>query len=133
MEPAGKAGTLVIEQVRVVVADDSDGCRELLTLVLEDAGPYRVVAAAENGDDLLDRCRVLRPDVVVVDLVMPGPDGFHLLAQLRALLPNARIIVFTGRDEGFVYRRALACGADACIDKTRPVSELVQRVVDLTG
>jgi CheY-like chemotaxis protein len=107
------------EHARVLVADDSDQLVEIISLWLEDAG-YEVVRAT-TGRQALDAASVHPPDVAIVDLIMPPPDGFTLIDALRRLPSSPEIIVMTGIADPQRLRRADDLGAVAVLRK--PVSE----------
>jgi CheY-like chemotaxis protein len=74
--------TTVSRKQRILIADDRPSSRELLGLVLERAG-YEVIQA-ENGEEAVDQVRSQNPDLVLLDLQMPGLDGYGVLATLRS-------------------------------------------------
>jgi len=112
--------------VRVVVIDDSIDLRGLLCLALSRAG-LDVVGEAGDGSAGIDVVREQRPDLVLLDLSMPVMDGIEALPLLRALAPDARIIVFSGYDAALT-RQTLALGADGHVVKGTPLKEIVAYV-----
>ena len=112
--------------VRVVVADDADGVRELTCLLLEMDGDFQVVGRARDGAEAIELARAGRPDLVLLDVAMPVLDGIAALPRLRAELPEARLVVFTGFRESALEREARGAGADAVIEKGLGVQTLVQ-------
>lgn len=78
----------------ILVVDDDADVRELICRMLETNG-YRAVPA-EGGREALDRMRLLDPDLVITDVVMPDMDGFEVLLKLRVLAPRARALVVSG-------------------------------------
>jgi len=115
-------------RIRVALADDSSSLRELLSLLLEDDGGFELVGAAADGAELLDLAIREHPELVLLDLTMPVLDGMTTLSRLRPLLPQARLVVFTGCDEPAARRQALALGADDYIDKSVGVLDLLARL-----
>lgn len=108
-------------RARVLVADDSDQLVDLVALWLQDAG-YDVFTAT-TGRDAIDVARVSPPDVAIVDLIMPPPDGFTLVDALRRLRSSPEIIVMTGSTDPQRLRRADDLDAIAVLRK--PLSEKV--------
>ena len=102
---------------RVLVVDDHADTRELLKFVLEWDG--HVVRAAAGGAEALERVAEEAPDVAVVDLGMPGMDGFELVAKLTGnpAAEGTLVVVLTGNDEPEARRRAERAGADAFLVK----------------
>ena len=104
--------------MRVLVADDNADLRAMLRLSLELAGGYEVVAETADGAEALALTDALRPDVVLLDLRMPG-DIPDLVARLRAT--GAGVVVLTGWLVEEDRQRMLASGASAYVVKTPDV------------
>jgi CheY-like chemotaxis protein len=100
--------------VRILVVDDSDELRGLISAWLEDDG-YAVVAAG-SGREALDAAAVYYPDIVILDLVIPPPDGFEVCQALRSHLPP-QVILMTGLSDPDHVRRALDLGVVALLRK----------------
>ncbi len=109
----------------VVVADDEDDARTLLRDQLHPRG-YRVVEAAD-GPAALEACRANAPDVVLLDLGIPGKDGHEVLADLKAdmALVDVPVVVITGQAD---VSRALQLGAHDYVRKPYELTELIARV-----
>jgi DNA-binding NarL/FixJ family response regulator len=113
-------------QVRAVVIDDTSDIRELLSLVLTRSGML-VVGEAGDGQAGIDVVRAERPDVVLLDLAMPVMDGVEALPLIRALVPDARIIVLSAF-AGAVSEQVLEWGADGYLQKGTPLKEIIAYV-----
>jgi DNA-binding NarL/FixJ family response regulator len=115
--------------LRVVIIDDTDDLRELLRIALERGG---MDVVAEVGDGLagLEAVRDAKPDVVLLDLSMPLLDGITALPQLRALVPDSKIIALSGFD-ATLAERALTSGADGHVQKGMPLARILERVRDI--
>lgn len=116
---------------RVLVVDDAANLRELLTLLLEVEDDFEVVGTAADGRQAIDAAQILKPDVVLLDLAMPVMDGLQALPELRAHLPNARIVIFSGFEHEALAEEALLAGADAYIEKGTSVTQLVTQLREL--
>jgi len=116
---------------RVLVVDDAANLRELLTLLLEVEDDFEVVGTAADGRQAIDAAQILKPDVVLLDLAMPVMDGLQSLPELRAHLPNARIVIFSGFEHEALAEEALLAGADAYIEKGTSVTQLVTQLREL--
>jgi two-component system KDP operon response regulator KdpE len=110
---------------RILVIDDEPQIRRALRAGLERAG--HAVAVAENGEQGLDAAATAPPDLVILDLAMPGIDGFAVCEELRRW-SKAPIIVLSVRDEEDDKIRALDLGADDYLTKPFGVGELMARV-----
>jgi two-component system KDP operon response regulator KdpE len=100
--------------LRILVVDDSDELVGLISRWLEDEG-YDVVTAG-SGREGLDAAAVYHPDIVLLDLILPAPDGFAVCEALGQPLP-AQIIVMTGLSDAAHLRRALALGVSGLLRK----------------
>jgi DNA-binding response OmpR family regulator len=109
---------------RVLVVDDDETIRHAVTTALRADG--FVAEAAPDGSDLAERLRAFRPDLVVLDWMMPGPSGIRLLPVVRAA-GDAAVIMLTARDEVDDRLRGFAEGADDYVVKPFTMAELVAR------
>ncbi|MDP2627276.1 MAG: response regulator, partial [Candidatus Rokubacteria bacterium] len=94
---------------RVMVVDDAAFMRAMLAGILQDAG-HEVVVQCENGARALALYPLVRPDLVTMDVIMPGESGVETARRLLAADPAARIIMVTGISEREVVEEALALG-----------------------
>ncbi|MFH8453884.1 response regulator [Streptomyces fungicidicus] len=114
--------------IRVLLAEDVQMVREALAALLELEDDIRVVAEVGSGEDVLDAARGTRPDLVIVDVNMPGLDGLTAAERLREQLPDSRILVLTVLDAPNVLRRAQDVRVDGYLVKNAPVEHLVKAV-----
>jgi DNA-binding NarL/FixJ family response regulator len=114
--------------IRVLVVDDHAVVREGLRAFLELQDGIEVVGDAADGAAGLDAAERLRPDVVLLDLVMPGVDGLAALRMLRERLPAARAIVLTSFLDEDKLLPALRAGAAGYLLKTAPPAEVARAV-----
>jgi DNA-binding NarL/FixJ family response regulator len=97
--------------LRVLIADDDDLMRAGLRAVLSSDDSIDVVAEAADGREAISRTRALRPDVVLMDVRMPGMDGITATGEIIAVAPGARILILTTfEDDDYVFG-ALSAGA----------------------
>jgi DNA-binding NarL/FixJ family response regulator len=110
--------------IRILIADDRVRTRRALRALLAAHSEFDVVGEASNGDEAIDRVAHLQPDVVLLDVRMPGVDGIAATAQIKSRWPAIRVVVHSmameRRDE------ALAAGADAFVPKSVLPHELVR-------
>lgn len=120
------------DPVRVIVVDDSPDIRDLLALQL-DADGFEVVGVATDGLTALDLCRREQPDVVTLDLAMPGVGGLEALPALRHDCPHTKVVVYTAYDGYERLAQVRDAGAAAYITKgvsMRRLTEHLRRVLD---
>ncbi|MYR07002.1 response regulator [Gordonia sp. SID5947] len=111
---------------KVLVVDDEENIRELLSVSLKFQG-YEV-STAENGPAAIDRCRTFKPDVLVLDVMMPGMDGFGLLRRLRADGVAAPALFLSARDSVEDKINGLTIGGDDYVTKPFSLEEVVARL-----
>ncbi|ANY22091.1 MULTISPECIES: response regulator transcription factor [Gordonia] len=111
---------------KVLVVDDEENIRQLLSVSLKFQG-YEVETAAD-GPAALDRCRVAKPDVLVLDVMMPGMDGFGLLRRLRADGVSAPALFLSARDTVEDKINGLTIGGDDYVTKPFSLEEVVARL-----
>ena len=115
------------DQTRVLVVDDHEVFSEALELLLGRQPDLRLVGSARHAEEamaLLDT----RPDVVLMDLDMPGVNGIEATRRIRELVPEAKVVLLTGIQSPEVIADALAAGACGYVPKTRAVDELMDVV-----
>jgi DNA-binding NarL/FixJ family response regulator len=115
-------------RVRVLVVDDVASLRDLLRTVLEIEDDFVVVGEAGDGAEALRTAAMVRPDLVLLDIAMPVMDGLEALPRLRALLPSAKIVMFSGFETEVAVEQVIDGGADAYVEKGMPVPELVAQI-----
>jgi len=109
--------------VRVLVADDSELFREMVSGLLEADPAFEVVAVARDGDEAAALAKRHRPDVITMDLAMPGSDGFAGIARVMADSPTPILVVSVSREEDVSFR-ALSLGALDLLEKPVAAADL---------
>jgi DNA-binding NarL/FixJ family response regulator len=110
--------------VRVVVADDHAIVREGIRQVLDGMEGIAVVGEAANGPDAFERAQALVPDVVVLDVSMPGESGLEVAKRLKRALPATRVLMLSVYDNTEFVLEAVRAGADGYLLKDSTPSEL---------
>jgi DNA-binding NarL/FixJ family response regulator/anti-sigma regulatory factor (Ser/Thr protein kinase) len=115
------------ERLRVLVVDDNDGFRGSLAALLcgED---LEVVGEAADGAEAIERARELSPDVVLMDIRMPGMDGIEATRRLKALRPSVEVVALTGLEEQRAVRDMLVAGAAGYVLKDSDGDQIVNAV-----
>jgi DNA-binding response OmpR family regulator len=113
---------------RVLVVDDERAILTVLGIKLRVSG-YDVMTAS-NGKEALALIKSMRPDMVLLDVIMPGMDGFDVLEEVRAV-SRLPVIVFSARLEN--AQKALSLGADDFLTKPLDVDEIVGKIGRLLG
>lgn len=111
--------------IDVLIADDHAMIRQGLRRVLEAEADLKVVGEADNGPQALKKCREIKPDVVLLDIIMPGRDSLEVVEELKRTNPDIRILMLTSQEEDQYAIRCLRAGADGYLRKTMAGEELV--------
>jgi two-component system, NarL family, response regulator len=119
--------------VSVLIVDDHPLLREGVAAVLEAEPDIRVVGEAADGADAITQFERLRPDVVLMDLQMPGVDGVEAIGAIRELAPDARIIVLTTYAGDVRALSALRAGASGYLLKSSLRRELIDTIRAVLG
>jgi two-component system response regulator NreC len=114
--------------VRIVLADDHAVVRSALRMLLDSEPEFEVVAEAGTADDAARKVRGHHPEVLVLDLNMPGGSGLSMLPRIREESPDTRIVVLTMQGEPAFARQALRSGALGYVLKEAADAELVKAV-----
>ena len=114
--------------IRVVLAEDHALVREGTAEPLERAGGIRVVGQAANGIEALQLVQTLQPDVLLLDLALPGLDGLEVARRTRAASPGTAVVALTAHDEVAYVLAMLEAGAAGYLSKASRGQEVVQAV-----
>lgn len=110
--------------IRIVLADDHAILRAGLEALLDLEPDFEVVGGAATGEEALERVRALRPDVVVMDLDMPGMDGLEATRRIVALETGSRVLVLTSQAEAEFLLPVLRAGGSGFVHKSHADEEL---------
>ena len=113
---------------RVLIADDHPVVREGVRRILQGAVEVEIVGEAGRGDDAIEAARRLKPDVVVLDIAMPGPDFLEVLSGLHAAHAGAKVLILSAQPEEEFAVQALRGGATGYLTKGYSPPELVEAV-----
>ncbi len=114
--------------IRVVLVDDHHLFREALSRLLADVPDIHVLAGYSRGEDLLTQVQALQPDVVLMDVSMPGLGGVETTRRLHQLYPAARIVMLTVSEQEEDLFAAIRAGARGYILKNSTGSELIETI-----
>jgi DNA-binding NarL/FixJ family response regulator len=121
---------LAIVPIRVFLCDDVPAFRALVRAVLEDDARCEVVGEAGDGVRGVAGIAATQPDVILLDLDMPGGDGLTALPAIRAAAPCARIVILSSAPAAQMAPRTLAAGANHYLEKRAPMAQITALVLD---
>lgn len=119
-----------MRRLKLVVADDHGLMVEAVKIALDGNPDFEVVGIAESGSQVLPVVQQTEPDLIVLDLRMPGMDGLTCIRLLRERTPGVKIAVLSGVDSDELAEEALRLGAGAFISKSIDPAELASALID---
>jgi len=122
-----------MSDTKVMLVDDHAVLRAGLCALLEEQDEIVVVGQAESADDAMEQLPKLAPDIVVMDLGMPGLNAFDAIRQLRASYPELGIIVLSMHKGNEIVTRALESGADGYVPKSSAHTDLLRAIRSVRG
>ncbi len=116
------------EPIKVMVVDDHEVVREGVVRILERQGGITVVALARTGEEAMDKIRLFEPEVITVDIELPGINGIELIKRIKNEFPDVEAVALTVYDDEEFAKQAIKAGAIGYIIKDAAQEELVQAV-----
>jgi DNA-binding NarL/FixJ family response regulator len=119
--------------MNVVLIEDETMVRHMLGATVKKVGGLNVIAEFGDGKEGLDYCLRNKPPFVICDLNLPGLHGLEVIRELRAKLPDTRILVLTGSTDAELPGRFVSLGVQGYVDKTKPLQYLMQAVQEVAA
>ncbi len=114
--------------IRIMIADDYEIIREGIKRVLEFEDNIKVVAESVDGNDVINQVKILKPDVLLLDMSMPGHSGLEILKLLRGEKLEIKIIILTIERGADIINAAIEAGADGYVVKESTTAEIVEAI-----
>ena len=118
--------------MKVLIVDDSPAVRRIVRVLFEDDTTFEVCGEAENGREGLEKAEELRPDLVVMDLIMPVMNGLDAARAIRRIMPSVPIVLLTGNSDLLTLAEARSVGISVVVSKTE-MAILVEAARELQG
>lgn len=115
-------------EVRILIADDHTLFRQGIRQMCEMVGGYQVIAEAENGEEAIEKALSLRPDVVLMDIHMPGINGVEATRQICSRNPAIRVLILTGYPQEDIVLDAITAGASGFVLKDAEWNDLMTAI-----
>ncbi len=113
---------------RILIADDNAAVRQRLRLLLESREDFTVCGEAKDGIEAINRTKESLPDLVILDITMPGVDGFEAARVIRKFFPDIRILIFSVHKSKQLVKEALEIGVAGFVGKTE--GDLLLKAID---
>ena len=119
--------------IRVMLVDDHEIMRDGLREVLERSGNFEVVGQAGDGDAAVKIALNIKPDVIIMDVMMPLKDGIEACREITEMLPETRVLILTASSEEDAVMEAVAAGATGYLQKYSGKEQLLRTVGDVAN
>jgi DNA-binding NarL/FixJ family response regulator len=117
-----------VRSFRILVVDDSDRFRQFLVLSLRRRAEFQLINEASDGLEAVERAEELKPDLILMDIGLPGVNGIEAWRRIQKVSPNSKILFVSLESSADVVREALDLGAKGYILKADAASELLPAV-----
>jgi two-component system, NarL family, response regulator LiaR len=123
-----KASGTAEGDIRVVIADDHRSFGEALQIALDNEDDLTVVEVVTNGESAVESAQQRHPDVLLIDVQMPGVDGLEATRRIHRETSDTKVILLSGHEDDVVLARAVEAGARGFLRKTEAVSDLAEAI-----
>jgi len=117
--------------MRILIADDNELVRRGISGLLADQEGWQVCGEARDAADAIQKASDLRPDLILLDVSMPGKNGLETARAIKEQLPHTKILIISYHDPKQMLPWSLEVGADGCIDKARLGIDLLPAIRNL--
>ena len=131
LDPVQSSPPTIIMTKRVLIADDNELMRRTIRSFLEDRGDIEICAQTVNGVETVKAAMALRPDLLILDVVMPGLSGIEVAGILNNKLPDSKILLFTMYGDSVGEKLASAAGVNIILQKSKGLTGLAQTLDSL--
>lgn len=116
------------ESMRILIADDNEYVRRGVRNILAPVTDWKVCGEAKDGTEAVQQAAALLPDLILLDVSMPGISGLEVARLVRRQVPETKILVMSQHDPALLLPHAMEAGADGCIDKNRLSTHLLPAI-----
>jgi DNA-binding NarL/FixJ family response regulator len=113
------------KNIKLVIVDDSAVVRERLANLLTDLDAIQLIGQMQDGQEAIDGIKKLRPDIVILDIRLPGVGGIEVLQEIKKQHPAPMVIILTNYPYEQYWKKCMDAGADAFFDKSTEFNKIV--------
>ncbi|MBS1851065.1 MAG: response regulator transcription factor [Acidobacteria bacterium] len=114
--------------IQILVVDDHEVVREGVKAILRNRQDWEICGEANSGSDAVVKCEKLQPDIVILDITMPGMNGLEAARKILLLAPRSRVVMFTMHDSSATEQAVRRTGAHGLVLKRHAARDLVKAV-----
>jgi two-component system nitrate/nitrite response regulator NarL len=114
--------------MRILIADDNEWVRQAVIRMISSKTNWTFCGEAADGTEALKKARIFLPDLILIDINMPGINGLEVSRVLRQEVPTATIVIMSQHDPARLLPVAIEAGAHACVDKSCLASDLLPTI-----
>ena len=119
--------------MRILVVDDNVLVRRGVIDILASRKNWEVCAEAQDGEEAIQKAQESRPDVILLDISMPGMNGLEVARAIRHEFADAKILIMSQHDPASLLPSAIQAGANGCVDKSRLATDLLSSIESVVG
>jgi two-component system, NarL family, nitrate/nitrite response regulator NarL len=119
------------QSLRILLADDQPQMRRALRALIKSQRKWKICGEATDGQQAVDRAKELRPDIVIMDIFMPGVNGLEATRQIHRSLPEIQVLVLTLHGFPDLVRAVQDAGGQGCVLKEESVQQLIPAIESL--
>ena len=119
--------------MQILIADDNQMVRRGISLLLSQERDWSICGEASNAEEVLGLSGELHPEIVLLDVSMPGMDGLGITRVLKQRLPDTKILIISQHDPHHLRRFSIEAGAEGCVDKARLATDLLPAIRTITA
>lgn len=131
LNPLNQPSSQPDRPLRILIADDNQFIRRGIVRILAQQEGWVVCGEASDSAEAIQKASDLHPDLVLLDVSMPGTSGLETARLLKQKYPQLKILIISQHDPDQVLPRALEAGANGCVDKARLVTDLLPAILAL--
>ena len=120
-------------KMKVLIVDDQTMLRQLIVAVLKHIADVVVVGEASDGEEALEACFNLKPDILILDVILPKIPGAEVLRRVMAKLPHLRVLAISAHDDPKLLKEMIVCGVHGFVEKNAPLETFAEALREVAA